>query len=71
MLVFKWTLVAFGIAAIVLFVLSKILAFMNPPRPERPRPPLLRRVERALRWTVIIPFALAVVLLVLALTGSP
>ena len=71
MLVFKWTLVAFGIAAIVLFVLSKILAFMNPPRPERPRPPMLRRVERALRWTVIIPFALAVVLLVLALTGSP
>ena len=70
MLVFKWTLVAFGIAAIVLFVLSKVLAFMNPPRPERPRPPLLRRVERALRWTVIIPFALAVVLLVLALTGS-
>jgi uncharacterized membrane protein len=71
MLVFKWTLVAFGIAAIVLFVLSKVLAFMNPPRPERPKPPLLRRVERALRWTVIIPFALAVILLVLALTGSP
>ena len=67
----KWTLVAFGVAAIVLFVLSKILAFMNPPRPERPRPPLLGRVERALRWTLIIPFALAVVLLVLALTGSP
>jgi len=67
----KWTLVAFGIAAIVLFVLSKILAFMNPPRPERPRPPLLGRVERALRWTVIVPFALAVVLLILALTGSP
>ena len=67
----KWTLVAFGIAAIVLFVLSKILAFMNPPRPERPTPPLLRRVERALRWTVIVPFALAVVLLILALTGTP
>ena len=67
----KWTLVVFGIAAIGLFVLSKILAFMNPPRPERPKPPLLERVERALRWTVIIPFALAVVLLVLALTGSP
>ena len=67
----KWTLVAFGIAAIVLFVLSKILAFMNPPRPERPRPPTLRRVERALRWTLIVPFALAVVLLVLALTASP
>jgi uncharacterized membrane protein len=67
----KWTLVAFGIAAIVLFVLSKVLAFMNPPRPDRPRPPLLRRVERTLRWTVIIPLALAAVLLVLALTGTP
>ena len=67
----KWTLVAFGIAAIVLFVLSKVLAFMNPPRPGRPRPPLLRRVERTLRWTVIVPLALAVVLLVLALTGPP
>ena len=71
MLVIKWTLVAFAVAAIALFVLSKILAFMNPPRPERPRPPLLGRVERALRWTVIVPFALAVVLLLLALTGSP
>jgi hypothetical protein len=67
----KWTLVAFGIAAIALFGLSKILAFMNPPRPERPRPPLLGRVERALRWTLIVPLALAVVLLILALTGSP
>jgi hypothetical protein len=53
----------------VLFV-SQILAFMNPPRRGRPKPPLLGRVERALRWTVIVPFALAVVLLVLALTGS-
>ena len=70
MLLVKWTLVAFGIAAIALFVLSKILAFMNPPRPERPKPPLLKRVERALQWTVIVPFALAVVLLVLALTAS-
>ena len=67
----KWTLVVFGVASIALFVLSKILAFMNPPRPERPRPPLLRQVERALRWTVIVPVALAVVLLILALTGSP
>jgi hypothetical protein len=67
----KWTLVAFGIAAIALVALGKILAFMNPPRPERPRPPLLRRVERALRWTVLVPVALAVVLLILALTGSP
>jgi hypothetical protein len=66
----KWTLIAFGIAAIALFVLSKVLGFLNPPRPGRPRPPLLGRVERTLRWTVLIPFALAVVLLVLALTGT-
>jgi hypothetical protein len=50
----KWTLIAFGIAAIALFVLSKVLGW----------------VERTLRWTVLIPFALAVVLLVLALTGT-
>jgi hypothetical protein len=70
-MVFKWTLVAFGLAAAGLFVISKLLAFMNPPRPGRPGPPLLRRVERALRWTLFVPLAIAVVLLVLALGGRP
>jgi len=67
----KWVLTAFAIAAVVLYVLSKVLAFMNPPRPGRPGPPLLRRVERTLRWTLLVPLALAVLLLVLALSGLP
>ena len=70
-MVFKWALVAFGVAAVALFVLSKVLAFLNPPRPGRPGPPLLRRVERALRWTLLVPLAIAVILLVLALAGIP
>ncbi len=70
-MVFKWTLVAFGAAAVALFALSKLLAFLNPPRPGRPGPPLLRRVERALYLTVLVPFAIAVALLVLALAGIP
>jgi hypothetical protein len=70
-MVFKWTLVVFGTAMAVLFVMGKVLAFLNPPRPGRPRPPALRRVERALRFTVLVPLAIAVVLLVLALTARP
>ena len=70
-MVFKWTMVAFGLAAVTLLLIGKLLAFMNPPRPGRPRPPLARRVERALRWTVLVPFAIAVLLLVLALAGRP
>ena len=66
---FKWTLVVFGTAAGALFVIGKLLALLNPPRPGRPGPPLLRRVERALRWTLLVPLAIAVVLLVLALGG--
>jgi predicted MFS family arabinose efflux permease len=70
-MVFKWALVFFGVMAIGLFVLSKILAFFNPPRPGRPGPPVLRRVERALRWTVLLPLAIVIALLALALAGRP
>jgi short subunit fatty acids transporter len=66
-MVFKWTLLAFGIAMVTLVVLGKVLAFMNPPRPGRPRPPLLRRVERTVRWMLLIPLAVALVMLALAL----
>jgi short subunit fatty acids transporter len=66
-MVFKWTLLAFGIAMVGLVVLGKVLAFMNPPRPGRPRPPLLRRVERTVRWMLLIPLAVALVMLALAL----
>ena len=66
-MVFKWTLVMFGIASVALVVLGKALAFLNPPRPGRARPPLLRRVERTLRWVVLVPLAIAAVLLAIAL----
>jgi hypothetical protein len=66
-MVFKWVLVAFALAAVALVALSKLLAFLNPPRPGRPRPPLLRRVEGALRWTLLVPAAVAAALLALAL----
>jgi hypothetical protein len=70
-MVFKWVLVTFGAAAILLVVLGKLLAFLNPPRAGRPRAPLLRRVEQALRWTLLVPLAIVIVLLVLALAGMP
>ena len=70
-MILKWALVLFAVAAVGLFILSKLLAFMNPPRPGRPGPPLLRRVERTLRWTLLVPVAIAVVLLILALSRVP
>jgi hypothetical protein len=66
-MVFKWALVAFGVATVALFILGKALAFMNPPRAGRPRPSLVRRVERTLRWTVWVPLVIAVAMLALAL----
>jgi multisubunit Na+/H+ antiporter MnhB subunit len=68
-MVFKWTLLVFGTAMVVLFLLGKVLAFLNPPRPGRPMPQLARRVERALRFTILVPVAVAVLLLVLALAA--
>jgi len=70
-MIFKWVLIAFGVATLALVVLGKVLAFLNPPRPGRPGPALLRRVERALRWTVLVPLGVAVALLFLALAGTP
>jgi short subunit fatty acids transporter len=68
-MVFKWTLLAFGTAMVVLFLLGKVLAFLNPPRRGRPMPRLAKRVERALRFTILVPVAVAVLLLVLALAA--
>jgi len=67
----KWTFIVFGVATLALYVLGKVLAFLNPPRPGRAGPPVVRRVERALRWTLLIPLALAAVLLAIALSGAP
>jgi hypothetical protein len=65
-MVFKWALVAFGVTAAALFALGKVLAFLNPPRPGRPRPPIVRRVERSLAWTLWVPLVIAAALLALA-----
>ena len=63
----KWTLFFFAVCAVALVVLSKVLGFLNPPRPGRPRPPLLRRVDRMLRWTILIPAVVGLVVLVVTL----
>jgi hypothetical protein len=63
----KWTLLIFAILSLGLVVLSKALTFLNPPRPGRPRPPVLRRIDRMLRWTVLIPAAVGLVVLAVTL----
>jgi hypothetical protein len=67
----KWTLVFFVVLSLGLVVLSKVLTFFNPPRPGRPRTPLLRRVDRMLRWSVLIPAAVGLVVLVVTLWLGP
>ena len=66
-MVFKGALIVFALAAVILFVLTKVIAFLNPPRPGRPAPLMLGRVRQALTWTVLVPAALALVLLVVTL----
>jgi len=66
-MVFKWALILFGVLSAALYVLSKAIAFMNPPRPGRPAPPVLAQVRRALTWTVLVPALLAILLLVVTL----
>jgi hypothetical protein len=63
----KWTLLIFAVLSLGLVALSKVLAFFNPPRPGRPRPPVLRRIDRMLRWTVLIPAAVGLVVLAVTL----
>jgi len=63
----KWTLVFFVALSLGLVVLSKAIAFFNPPLPGRPRARVLRRLDRALRWTVIIPAVLGLVVLAVTL----
>jgi len=57
----------FAALSLALVVLSKLVSFMNPPRPGRPRPPLLRRLDRMLRWSVLIPAAIGLAVLVVTL----
>ena len=67
----KWTLVFFAVLSIGLVVLSKVLTFFNPPRPESPRAPVLRRLDRMLRWSVLIPAVVGLVVLVVTLWLTP
>ena len=67
MAAFKWVLVFFAVLALLLFALSKVISFLNPPRPGRPEPPMLRSVTRALRWSVIVPALLGLALLTITL----
>jgi hypothetical protein len=63
----KWTLVFFAALSLGLVVLSKVLAYLNPPRLGRERVPVLRRIDRMLRWTVLIPAAIGLVVLAVTL----
>ena len=66
-MIFKWVLAIFALTSLVLFVLTKVIAFLNPPRPGRPEPRLLARTRRALRWSVWVPALLGLAILVLTL----
>jgi len=63
----KWTLVFFVALSLGFVVLSKVVSFFNPPRPGRPRAPVLRRIDRMLRWSVIVPAAVGLIVLVVTL----
>ena len=63
----KWVLVFFAVLSLGLYVLTKLITFLDPPRPGRPHGPMLRRIERALRWSVIVPALLGLAILIVTL----
>jgi len=69
--IFKWALVVFALTSFGLFVLTKIIGFLNPPRPGRPEPLVLARTRRAFRWSVLLPALLGLAILAFALVGGP
>lgn len=70
-MIVKWALATFALAALGLYVLTKLISFLTPPRPGRPEPLLLVRTRRALRWSVFVPALLGLVILVLTLLRWP
>ncbi|MCI0546428.1 MAG: hypothetical protein L0027_04000 [Candidatus Rokubacteria bacterium] len=68
--VVKWALVLFAVTALGLVVTSKVITFMNPPRPGRARPAALGRVDRALFWTVLGGAVLGLAVLVTTLLAA-
>ncbi len=71
MAVFKWAFVLFGSLALGLVLVSKLLAFLNPPRPGRPEPWLLARTRRAIRWSLIVPALVGLLVLAAAVWRGP
>jgi hypothetical protein len=63
----KWTLVFFVALSLGFVVLTKVVSFFNPPRPGRPRAPVLRRIDRMLRWSLFIPAVVGLIVLVVTL----
>ena len=66
-MILKWAFIAFAVAAMGLYALTKVISLLNPPRPGRPEPLLLARTRRAFRWSVLVPALLGLVVLVLTL----
>ncbi|HET7874217.1 MAG TPA: hypothetical protein VFN71_01730 [Methylomirabilota bacterium] len=66
-MIFRWALIAFAVATLLLWGLSKLLGWLHPPGARRPPPPWTRSLERTLRWSVLLPAALGLGLLALAL----
>jgi hypothetical protein len=69
--IFKWALLMFGLTTVVLFVVIKLISFMNPPRPGRAEPLILARARRALRWSVFVPALLGLAVLAVTLFRRP
>jgi len=65
--IFKWALALFLFTSLGLYGVTKLISFMNPPRPGRAEPPLLARARRALRWSVFVPALLGLAILALTL----
>jgi hypothetical protein len=69
-MIFKWALIMFAVMAVGLLAVTKVLSFFNPPRPGRAPSPWLRSAERALRFSLLVPAALALLMLAAAMWGG-
>jgi len=67
--ILKWALVFFVLLSLGLYLVTKLISFMNPPRPGRPAPLMLGRARRALRWSVFVPALVGLAILVLTIFG--
>jgi hypothetical protein len=65
--VIKWTLVFFAVLALALVVLSKLIAFLNPPPRGRVGALALRRWGEMLTWMVLVPALVGLALLAVTL----